>query len=289
MMRILLILIFLGASSGAARAQAVKSVRQIDFKNFTYAPVCGGDISGEPFAVIPVKDGTINNVREVNGISEVIDEKLPNYFNVEVAGYGDVDGDGIEEAIIESDCGTGGTGVFDEGYVYALKDGKPVLLARIEGGDRAYGGIREITISGGIVTVDRSDPGENGANCCAEIGIKTRYKWNGKTLAAFGKPEKRELYPAIRIKFDKGKSSGAATAKIKGGEFQRFVVGANKGQMMTVKVTPAAGVGLRFGDAETTEKSGFLRAVFKENGDYTFEVSNDGETEIEYIVTVEIK
>ena len=150
-----------------------------------------------------------------------------------VDAYGDVDGDGKDEAVVSSNCNSGGTGQFSEGFVYTLKSGKPVLIGRIEGGDRAYGGIREITIAEGIVTVDRNDPGEFGAACCAEAAIKTNYKWNGKTLVESGKPETRELYPAIRVKFDKGKSSGTLTATIKGGEFQRFVVGANKGQTMS--------------------------------------------------------
>jgi hypothetical protein len=172
-----------------------------------------------------------------------------------------------------------------------MKNGLPFLLTRIEGGDRAYGGINAITVEKGIISVDRNDAGEEGAACCAEIAVKTNYKWNGKKLVEFGKPVRRELYPATRISFDKGKSSGTAKAKIAAGEFQRFVVNANKGQVMTVNVAPDtdASVNLRFGDAETTEDVGVLRAELNEKGDYTFEVFNNSETEREFTVKVTIK
>jgi hypothetical protein len=39
-----------------------------------------------------------------------------------------------DEAIVRSLCSTVGTGRFDEGFVYGMKDGKPLLLGRIPGG-----------------------------------------------------------------------------------------------------------------------------------------------------------
>lgn len=281
MSRSLMILVVLSVFwSGVFGQKAGEDIRQVDFKNFTFKPFCLGEEPRE----VRVSDGEYFEEKEVDGYTERF------FFNATVEGYGDVDGDGREEVLINSICNTGGTGNFSEGFVYTMRQGKPFLLARIEGGDRAFGGIREISFENGIITVDRNAPGEMGGACCAEEAIKTLYKWNGTGLIEFGQTEKRELYPARRIAFERGRSSGTAAARIPAGAFQRFVVGASKGQVLTVRVQPdTATVNLHYGEAETTEDKGFLRAVLLEKGDFIFEVWNPGEQEEEFTVTVEIK
>lgn len=277
MKKILPVLIVFGfACVGAINAQS--DIRKVDFKNFTFEPYC----VGEQTEKITVKDGEFLKETEEDGYTDRF------YFGIDVDGYGDVDGDGKDEAVISSICNTGGTGQFSEGFIYTIKSGKPFLLARIEGGDRAYGGIIGITVEKGIVTVDRNDAGEMGAACCAEFAVKTKYKWNGKKMVEYGKSERRELYPATRVTFQKGRSSGIVKAKIAAGEFKRFVVEANKGQTMTVNVTPNTdmAVSLRFGEAETTEDAGMLKAELNEKGDYTFEVFNNSETDKEFTIEV---
>lgn len=280
MKKIVLSLIVLTfAFVGVTNAQS--DIRKVDFKNFTFEPNC----IGEQPEKVTVKDGEFFKETEEDGYTDRF------FFGVDVDGYGDIDGDGKDEAVISSICNTGGTGQFSEGFIYTIKNNKPFLLSRIEGGDRAFGGILEISIDNGIVTVDRNDAGEEGGACCAEFAVKTKYKWNGKKMVEFGKAERRELYPATRITFGKGLSSGSVKAMFGAGEMKRFVVSANKGQIMTVNVTPGTNtaVNLRFGDAETTEDTGFLKAGLNEKGDYTFEVYNNGEAEREFTVKVTIK
>ena len=59
---------------------------------------------------------------------------------------------------------------------------------------------------------------------------------------------------------------------------------------MIVKISPDTdtAVNLRFGDAETTEDTGFLRAELNEKGDYTFEVTNNSKSEAEFTIEVTI-
>ncbi len=270
--------IFAIAFAGIVHSQT--DIRKVDFKNFTFQPYCAGDQTQN----VKVKNGEFSEENEKDGYTDRF------FFSASVDGYSDVNGDGKDEAIIESICNTGGTGNFSEGFIYTIKNGKPFLLDRISGGDRAYGGIIEIKVNNGILTVERNDAGENGAACCAEFAVKNEYKWNGKKLIEFGKPERRELYPATRISFQKGKSSGTAKAKIAAGEFKRFVVSADKGQLMIVKISPDTdtAVNLRFGDAETTEDTGFLRAELNEKGDYTIEITNNSKSEAEFTIEVTI-
>ncbi|HSK72277.1 MAG TPA: hypothetical protein VK892_11310 [Pyrinomonadaceae bacterium] len=269
--------------SGATETEQTQDeIRKIDFKNFTYEPFCAG-VDDEAMKVA-VKNGEFSEEKEADGFTERF------YFNVFDVGYGDLTGDNRAEAIVLTVCNTGGTGNFSEGFVYTMKDGKPSLLTRIEGGDRAYGGLRSAKVENGTLIVDRNDVGEEGGACCPEFAVATTYKLSGSRLVPTGKETRRELYPARRVSFEKGKSSGIVSVKIPANERQRFVVEANRGQTMTVRVnSDKAAISLRKGDAETTESAGLMRAVLKERGDFVFEVWNNGENEAEFTVTIEIK
>ena len=64
---------------------------------------------------------------------------------------------------------------------------------------------------------------------------------------------------------------------------------ARGGQTLSVSVSSGdATLGL-MGDTETKEGTNSFTAVLPKNGDYTFEVSNYGEKEIEVTVTVKIQ
>ncbi|MGI8669543.1 MAG: hypothetical protein ACR2J3_06780 [Aridibacter sp.] len=193
---------------------AQSGIKKVDFNNFTYEPLCGGDIDGEPYGKITVKNGKIENIKEVDGVNEVIDDNLPNYFSVGNFLYGDLNGDGKEEAVVSSDCNTGGTGQFSEGYIFTIKNGKPVLLTRIEGGDRGFGGLVDIKIVKGLLVVEQNDP-EGGANCCAVYTLMTKYKLNGNKLVPIGKPIRRKIkfleQPKVPVEYKTNKSEPKAS------------------------------------------------------------------------------
>ena len=69
--------------------------------------------------------------------------------------YGDLDGDMVEDAAITMTYNTGGSKIFSEGYVYTVKDGKPVKVAQFEGGDQINGGLIDARISNKKLYVDR--------------------------------------------------------------------------------------------------------------------------------------
>jgi hypothetical protein len=161
-------------------------IRAVDFANFTYFPSCNGNQSGP----VKVKDRTIQNNKIVDGVNEPIDENLPNYFDLGEPVYGDLDGDGKEEAVIQSECNMGGTANFDEGYIFAMKDGTPVLVARVEGGDRGMGGIANLKIVENRLVLTRN---ESSVNCCAEFTVTTSYRLKGNKLVVVGTPERRKV------------------------------------------------------------------------------------------------
>lgn len=252
-------------------------IKKVDFKNFTYEPFCAApDDKPEK---ITVKNGEYTRDKG--------DDKL--YFAVGEVTYGDVNGDKQTDAIITSTCNTGGTGNFSEGFIYELKNDKPVLLARISGGDRAYGGIRSAEVKEGLIFVERNDPGEGGASCCPELAITTKYKLDGSKLVEGGNSQTRELYPKERVSFNKGSSE--IEMKIKVDEIRRFVVGAKAGQTLSASVNSKnVSIGLMSDDADISDEStAKLTAILKKNGDYVIQIQNLDEKPIETTLKISIQ
>lgn len=263
----------------AATVHAQDDIRKVDFKNFTYVL---GDLSGENKMKVTVKNGEFFRNKE--------DDKL--YFSVRSVEYGDINGDDKDEAFVITIYNSGGTGNFTDGFVFTLKNGKPVVLTGFEGGDRAEGGLVSAKVSNGILIVERYSPGEFGGACCPQVIETSRYKWNGKQLAQVGKTESRELYPATRISFKKGSSMSVFDVSIPKGEIKRFVVGARNGQTLRVSsdAKPAKNIFYRLvrGDGEEKEIANGMSVKLNKNGDYVFELSNNTEEDLSVSVSVEI-
>jgi hypothetical protein len=270
---ILLTLLF----STAAFTQS--GIQKVDFKNFTYLPYC----AGEDPQKVTVKNGEFSKEEQQDGYTDRF------YFNVFNVTYSDLTGDGQPEAIVLTVCNTGGTGNFSEGFIYTLKAGKTLLLARIEGGDRAYNGLRSAVVENGLLAVDRNDVGENGGACCPEFAVTTKYKLTGDKLIASGTPVRRELYPSEPLKFGRGASSATVKLTIAPEDRKRFTLGARAGQIMSVSVdNPKISIRL-LEDALVTEGTSAFTAKLPKSGTYTVELSNYEETPVEVTLTVGIK
>lgn len=265
------------AASGKANVD--QEIRKTDFKNFTYEPGCAGD----DVKKVTVKNGEFSSEKQMEGYVDRF------YFTVFSVTYGDLTGDNAEEAVILTSCNTGGSGNFTEGFIYTLKNGKPVLLTGIPGGDRAYGGLRTARVENGQLIVESNDAGENGASCCPEFIVTTHYELKGGTFNEVGKAEKRDLFPKQRVSFPKGTSGTTIKVSIPRNEGKRFVVGARAGQTLDVSVnTDKASLRL-LEDAEVTEGTNGFTATLPKNGDYTVEVSNFEKTPINVTINIKIR
>jgi hypothetical protein len=269
-----------GAAGSDGKADVDKAIRKVDFKNFTYEPFCAGEESEK----VTVKNGEYSKETKEKD-SDFVDHF---YFNVFDITYGDVDGDNSEDAIVLSVCNTGGTGNFSEGFVFTMKNGKASLLTRIEGGDRAYGGLRSAKVESGLVVVEANDVGEAGGACCPEFVVTTKYKWDGKALKKSGTESRKELYPEERVSFPKGASK--TTIKVTVDENKRYVLGARAGQTLNVSIdTDKASVSLIKGDADVTDGTNGFSARLSKNGDYTIQVQNISDKPTAVTVTIEIR
>ena len=262
----------------SANVIAQTGIRSVDFKNFTYEPLCIGNESRK----VTVKDGSFTEEKQMEGYVDRF------YFEIFGVSFGDLDGDKQDEAVILGVCNTGGTGNFSEGFVYKVKDGKPVLVERFAGGDRAYGGLKSAKVENGFAIVERYDPGEHGASCCAELILTSKYKLTNGKLAEVGQPVKKDLYPKERISFAKGTTGKTFKTTIPAGEGRRFVVGARAGQRLSAS-TDSSDAQLRLlEDARVTEGINNFLAALPKSGDYTIEVRNNGDKDLTVTVNIRI-
>lgn len=199
----------------------------IDFQSFTYYPSCADfESSGEARVPIRVAGGKFTG-----------DDGT--YFEVREVLHGDLTGDGQDEAVVRTVCNTGGTGWFDEGFVYGMKDGKAVLLGRIPGGDRASGGVRCVRFEDGTLKVERTGNDSGAARGIDFVDTETWRLRDGR-LEETGKSARRRLGGAARpIRFEKGKSSGRVTGKTGGAD--AWALRAREGQTMTVRISSPDG------------------------------------------------
>lgn len=176
----------------AAPQGDTQTIRNVDFRNFTYdlAPWCG---EGFGKTRVRIKDGSYGSQTDWwFGIWE-----MPGYASII---YGDLTGDGRDEAIVTTSCG--GMHATEEPYVFAMKDGRVSLMARLESGDRAFGGYHRISIKDGLVIAERM---QGKAACCPELVEMTTYKWNGTAFIQVGAvqgkpfPAKAEETVALHI------------------------------------------------------------------------------------------
>jgi hypothetical protein len=180
------------ALATAALAQTA-SIRQVDFRNFVYPwDDSGSSLSGwrwmkpSPRTRIRVTNGAYRFVEP--GLSEFDAEGKPSLFVWSVT-YGDIDGDQQEEAAVILNYSTGGTSNWKYLYLYKLVHGEPRLLGRLQGGDRAYGGLVNVAIENGLLVLDFNDPERRAGDCCSAGFIRVRYKWQQQHFVETGRRE----------------------------------------------------------------------------------------------------
>jgi hypothetical protein len=157
-----------------------RTIRGVDFQNFTYAL---GESAftvtrGECVVVFDADDDMMSPdefVRRYPGAASTRE----GFFHAAPPAYGDVDRDGAEDAVILTTFNGGGSGQLTSAWVYHLVDGEPAVLGTVPGGDRADHGLNSATIDAdGRVVVERNLGGD-GACCPTAIQLE-RWRWNGR-------------------------------------------------------------------------------------------------------------
>ena len=167
-------------------------IQRIDFANFRYPSyVVEGEVHG-----FKLRDGELLPKRK-----DEVGRPLDMWLRLSGVTYGDVTGDGVEEAIVDVTWITGGTGDPDLVYIYALRKGKLKLLWAFATGDRADGGYKNVFAENGQLFVElfgkdkiigtnlyKEDGTHTGA-CCPTFVTRTRYAWANNRFRAQGESE----------------------------------------------------------------------------------------------------
>lgn len=166
-----------------------RNIRQVDFSNFTFPTSLCGDAIGLG-KTVTVKNG---DFKRGSGDDEA-------YFSSLKPLYGDITGDGDQEAVVHNVCGesTWNYGL-DEFLVYTMREGQVVLLGELNGMVTYYrhyypnGTLwsptdKGLRIQGGSVAVDWY---ADGPHCCPKYIATLAYRWNGKQLILSGRPQRR--------------------------------------------------------------------------------------------------
>jgi hypothetical protein len=95
----------------------------------------------------------------------------------ETASFGDLTGDGREDAIVVLRFDTGGTQYWHYVYVYVPAAGRAKLLGYFHTGDRAASGLYQVYAKGGNLVVELFDAEKRQGDCCSSGFVRTRYHW----------------------------------------------------------------------------------------------------------------
>lgn len=181
-------------------------IAKFDFRNYTYELPRGWQ---NP-------DGT-DQITLVNGrvdpVSKDLDDGASDESKAEAksqrrigmtfvaAKFFDLTGDGEDEAVVILKVETGGSAVPQIVHIFSWKDGAPELLWPFRTGDRADGGLKNVSADGGNLVVelfgqDRFLLGQIETGritddreqlCCPTHFTRSVYKWNGRDFLMQGK------------------------------------------------------------------------------------------------------
>jgi hypothetical protein len=144
-------------------------IRSVDFDNISYPNFPDySDPDGRKKKYVTLKPG----------------EGGPNFIN-----YGDITGDGDEDAMVALGIDNHGSAIPDYVYIFTMEKGKAKLIWDFETGDRADGGLRNVYADNGQLVIELFGKdrviggqlyrGEEGL-CCPSSFTRTRYRWTGK-------------------------------------------------------------------------------------------------------------
>ena len=159
-------------SPSSTKSGEESPIRQVDFKNMTYAWY-PSFLKHSQAREITLHDGKFEEERdEKRGLNNLV-------LQLENVTFADLSRDGNEQAIVT----LGGISVFNRfvgvTFVYAAKNGTPVLLWQQETGDRADGGLRRLAVKDRTVIVEQYVRSEgDGGLCCPKKFTRKYYRLN---------------------------------------------------------------------------------------------------------------
>jgi hypothetical protein len=108
--------------------------------------------------------------------------------------YGDVDGDGLDEAVVHTVCAFGANGAIDNIQVWDVDSG--VALAKATVGEppesltgRFPPAVKDVQVVDGTLEVTWTHYADDEPQCCPSLETTLRYQVNGSEVTQIGDPE----------------------------------------------------------------------------------------------------
>lgn len=166
------------------QAAAAKTIREVDFQNFTYPyPRDPADSDKRSPKSYTLHKGELPPTRDKDGF---IDKMGIDLVGVN---YGDVTGDSSEEAIVVLSILTGGSALPNIVYIYTWQNTSPNLLWSFSTSDRADDGLRDVYIKDDKLIVELYTPIDKRGDCCPLFFKRYSYFWHNNRFRQKGKAE----------------------------------------------------------------------------------------------------
>ncbi len=167
------------ASEPTPSPAPMSPIQKIDFENFTYPAAPVYQKNEKPFTL---KDGEYAGRLQKGGGAE------PEAVSLVDTIYGDVTGDGVDDAIVVLTENIHGSAIPYFVYVYGVEGNKPKLLWSFYAGERGDGGLRQVVADRGELMVElygrdrvvdggTSSDEDNMGVCCPRFFTRSRYEW----------------------------------------------------------------------------------------------------------------
>lgn len=164
-----------GGASDPLAALGERSVRLLDYAEVAATPDLCAEGVGEDVAE------TLGSIELSEGSSEVLDEAFVSHLNLRAVEYGDVSGDGVEEAVLHTVCDYGASGRQHEVQVWDASGGVAEPVGTVpappeELTGRTLPDINEIAVADGSLEVVWAVFAEGDPNCCPSDELRLSYE-----------------------------------------------------------------------------------------------------------------
>jgi hypothetical protein len=204
------VLLLLSLSFVFAAPQSVyKSIRDVDFKNFTF---CWDQDTGWASEFRWLGSRRCEQVSLINGRWQ---EPMPKDERDDEPGFSRPFAGlifeevqyvrlmpGSEQAIVVLRLNSGGTQYSHYVFLYSLKDKQPRLLAAAHCGDRTYFGLSRIYVERRRMVLELFDPERRIGDCCSEGVIRREYRWRKGRFQEVSLPVYEKAPSVSRIPVD---------------------------------------------------------------------------------------
>jgi hypothetical protein len=188
-----------------AKDNNASSIRSINFLNFSYpSTLCHKEYGHDGIPnIVQVNGGQFESRR---GNDENSGYAYFGVVNNKII-YGDLTGDGNEEAVVHTACGISIANFgLNEIFIYSYKSGKEFLISHItdrdmdrdyekyykSASDALWSAIYDVRIKNGTLQIKKNS---EGPHCCPEHVTTLTYKWNGSSIVLSKKPERIKYIP----------------------------------------------------------------------------------------------